>query len=112
MIITDPLHAELRSAINIKNALDNIRRLPQLGYCPTKVQQFRDKFKLDDRDDSHNGDFGRSSTTEKSPERRFKTRDLANQVCQCEKNPDSGLWSAPNGLCRPSLMTLGACIKI
>jgi hypothetical protein len=75
-ITPDPVHAELRSAINIKKALDRIRRLPQLGYCPTKVQAFRNQYGLDDDDDS-----------EKGPERRFRTRDRANQVCKCEKIP-------------------------
>jgi hypothetical protein len=51
MIIAGPIHAELRSAINIKNALDHIHRLQKLGYCPTKVQQFRDYFELDKRDE-------------------------------------------------------------
>lgn len=67
MIITDPVHADLRTAINIKNALDRINELPKLGYCPTKVQEFRSNFELDDRDDS-------SSTTEEGD------RDLANQA--------------------------------
>jgi hypothetical protein len=79
-IITDPVHAELRSAVNIKKALDKINWLQQLGYCPTKVQQFRKKFELDDRDDSHSSDS--------SPEKKFRSRDLANQVC---KKPDSVL---------------------
>jgi len=73
MTITDPVQAELRSAINIKNALDCITRLPKLGYCPTKVQQFRRKFQLDKRDDSDEGE---------SPEKKFRSRDLANQVCK------------------------------
>ena len=73
-ITPDPVHAELRSAINIKKALDNIRLLPQLGYCPTKVQAFRDQFGLDDEDDS-----------EKGPERKYRTRDRANQVCKKKK---------------------------
>jgi len=83
MIITDPVHAELRSAMNIKKALDHINRLPQLGYCPTKVQQFRHEFQLDKRDDEDEDDedSGRSSTKE-SPERRFRSRDLANKVCK------------------------------
>lgn len=75
-LIADPVHAEIRNAINIKNALDCIHAIPQLGYCPTKVQEFREKFDLND-DDSQ------SESVEDSPEERFKTRDLANQVCEC-----------------------------
>ncbi len=73
MIITDPVHAELRSAINIKKALDNICRLQRLGYCPTKVQQFRKNFQLDNRDDSDEDSSQDSS------------RDLANQVSKYEE---------------------------
>jgi len=80
MIITDPVHADLRTAINIKTALDRIDRLEQLGYCPTKVQQFRNYFDLKDRDYSKNKDDDESSASEEneSPERR--KIDLANQV--------------------------------
>ena len=78
MVTPDPVYAEIRSAINIKTALDHIRGLPKLGYCPTKVQEFRAKFRLDDENDSYNRDLGGS---EKSLEERFRTRDLANQVC-------------------------------
>lgn len=73
MITTDPVHAELRSAINIKKALDRITALPKLGYCPTKVQQFRHHFELDKRDDSYEP---------KCPEKKFRSRDRANQVCE------------------------------
>ena len=37
----DPIHADIRTAIHIKKALDHIECLQQLGYCPTKVQKFR-----------------------------------------------------------------------
>ena len=46
----DPIHADLRTAIHIKKALDRISNLQKLGYCPTKVQQFREYFDLDDGD--------------------------------------------------------------
>jgi hypothetical protein len=69
ILIPDPVHAEIRVAINIKTALDRIYRLPHLGYCPTKVQEFRKQF--------------RPEIVEDSPEGRFETRDLANQVCKC-----------------------------
>lgn len=47
-IIPDTVHAEIRTAINIKNALDHIHRLLQLGYCLPKVQEFHHRFQLDD----------------------------------------------------------------
>jgi hypothetical protein len=83
-LIPDPVYEEIRSAINIKKALDSIRGLRQLGYCPTKVQKFRKQFGLDDEDDSYDGN------SNQNPEGRFRTRDLANQVC---KYHDSGLWN-------------------
>jgi len=86
MIITDPVHADLRSAINIKRALDIIYRLRQLGYCPTKVQKFRDNFQLDERGDSEDG----------SEEDGPTSKDLANQVCKYGRKKRS----APNGLSR------------
>ena len=81
MIIANPIHAELRSAINIKKAFGCINYLKKLGYCycPTKVQQFRDEHRLDNRDDI---------PTE--PKRGILDRGLATQVC----NPGSGLRSA------------------
>src|SRR5882762_7484660 len=88
-IIPDPIHAGIRTAFNIKNALDRIRRLPQLGYCPTKVQEFRHKFRLDDEqlddqfDDSDDSDDEYyTRRDEERPEIRFSTRDLSNQVCK------------------------------
>ena len=75
----DPVYEEIRSAINIKKALDSISNLRQLGYCPTKVQKFRDQFGLDDEDDSHDGNS--LYRNGRNPERKFRTRDLANQVC-------------------------------
>ena len=51
----DPFHADLRTAIHIKKALDNIYRLDQLGYCPTKVQKFRKYFHLDGREEAGSG---------------------------------------------------------
>ena len=49
-LVTDPVHADLRTAINIKKALGLIRKLEPLGYCPSKVQQFRKKFDLEKSD--------------------------------------------------------------
>jgi hypothetical protein len=60
--------AELRTAINIKTALDHIRQLQQIGYCPTKVQAFRQQFQMDD-DVASDG-------------LEVRARDLANQVCK------------------------------
>ena len=52
----DPIHAaDLRTAIHIKKALDNIHRLNKLGYCPTKVQKFRKYFNLDGREEEGSG---------------------------------------------------------
>jgi hypothetical protein len=42
--IDDPLHTDLHTAINIKNAIDHIYRLPQLGYCPIKDRNFFHKY--------------------------------------------------------------------
>ena len=90
MVTTDPVQAELRSAIRIKKALDRIRKLPQLGYCPTKAQQFHKKHsQLDTHDFSFRGAKKRFS------KRGFRSRDLTNQVCKHAKKPDSGLWSPP-----------------
>ena len=69
MIITDPIHADIRSAINIKKAVDRIYNLERLGYCPTKVQQFFESCGLDEVLD------------ENSEDRSFMNRDLVNQVC-------------------------------
>ncbi len=63
----DPIHADLRTAIHIKNALDTIDRLKEIGYCPTKVQKFCDYFDVRSE--------GISKEEEKS-----RSRDLANQV--------------------------------
>ena len=109
-IIPDTVHAEIRTAINIKNALDRIRRLPQLGYCPTKVQQFRHRFQLDDdqlddqfddEDDEDDEYFRRRD--EERPETRFSTRDLTNQVCKylvqvCRAHPPmvSSIFGRPS----------------
>ena len=71
MIITDPIHADLRTAINIKKAVDKIGNLKQLGYCPTKVQRFFRDFGLDKL----------KVLDESSEERSFMNRDLVNQVC-------------------------------
>ena len=81
MIFADPIHAELRSAINIKKALDCINYLEKLDYCycPTKVQEFRDEHRLDNRDD-----------TPTESKRGIMDRGLAIQVC----NPGYGLRSA------------------
>jgi hypothetical protein len=84
MIIAGPIHAELRSAINIKNALDHIHRLQKLGYCPTKVQQFRDYFELDKRDERDSTPT--ESDSEENSERGIMDRDLANQVCNSLRN--------------------------
>ena len=78
MILADPIHAELRSAINIKKALDRIYVLKKLGYCPTKVLQFRDEFHLDNRDEDD--DEERYATFRKS-EKGIKNRDRTIQVC-------------------------------
>ena len=52
----DPIHAaDLRTAIHIKKALDNIHRLNKLGYCPTKVQKFHKYFNLDGREEEGSG---------------------------------------------------------
>jgi len=75
-LIPDPVYEEIRSAINIKKALDSISQLRQLGYCPTKTQKFRKQFGLDDEDDEDDGN------SKKDPEEKFRTRDLANQVCK------------------------------
>jgi hypothetical protein len=69
-VMPDPFSAELRTAINIKTALDRIWQLQQIGYCPTKVQAFRQQFRMDD-DVASDGLEG-----------RFRARDLANQVCK------------------------------
>ena len=78
-----PIHAEIHTAFNIKNALDRIRHLPQLGYCPTKVQQFRHKFGLDNDFEDDSDDSNDEYYTKRDEERleiRFSYRDLANQV--------------------------------
>jgi hypothetical protein len=80
----DPVYEEIRSAINIKKALNSIHHLQQLGYCPTKVQQFRKEFGLDDEDDrdSHDGNSTYSDASARNLEENCKTRDLDNQVCK------------------------------
>ena len=100
----DPIHAaDLRTAIHIKKALDNIHRLNKLGYCPTKVQKFRKYFNLDGREEEGSGnntdeessgnntdeegsgnntDEEDSSGGNETPEKGFKRRDLVNQVCK------------------------------
>jgi hypothetical protein len=45
-LIPDSVYEEIRTAINIKKALDRICWLQPLGYCPTKVQNFREQFRL------------------------------------------------------------------
>ncbi len=100
MIITDPFYAEIRSAINIKKALDHISGLPQLGYCPTKVQQFRREYQLDGRDDSHE---------ERGPEGKFRSRDLANQVLILVYRAHLTVHPV---FYRPSLISLRLCTKI
>ncbi|KIM79044.1 hypothetical protein PILCRDRAFT_10707 [Piloderma croceum F 1598] len=77
-LIPDPVYEEIRSAINIKKALNSISKLRQLGYCPTKVHKFRQQFGLDNEDDSHDGSF--TDPNVRNPEERFRTRDLANQA--------------------------------
>ena len=53
----DPIHAEIRTAINVKNAIGRVACLRQLGYCPTKVQEFRHKFALNDEyNEDHDSD--------------------------------------------------------
>ena len=106
-IIPDPVHAELRSAVNIKNALHRIRRLPQLGYCPTKTQAFCHKFQLHDEDTS------RGFLNKERPETRFRTRDFTNQVCKYvvqvyRVHPLTVSFI----LDRPSLMVSRACARI
>ena len=87
----DPIHAaDLRTAIHIKKALDNIYRLNKLGYCPTKVQKFRKYFNLDGREEEGSGnntDEEDSSGGNETPEKGFKRRDLVNQVCKYCKKP-------------------------
>ena len=68
------IQAEFRSALNIKTALDRIHLLPRLGYCPTKVQAFRDRFGLNDKNGVD------SKYYKDKMEVRFRTRDIANQV--------------------------------
>ena len=81
MIFDDPILADLWSAFNIRKVLDSgrIYKLKTLGYCPTIVQQFRDDYRLDDRDDTPTGS-----------KRGIKDRDRAIQVC----NPGSGIRCA------------------
>ena len=105
----DPIHADLRTAIHIKKALDNIHRLQKLGYCPTKVQKFRKYFNLDVRDrladeedDEEDDEEGSGNITEESsgsslgadgiPKKGFNSRDLVNQV-NIERTI---LWSGPH----------------
>ena len=87
----DPIHAaDLRTAIHIKKALDNIHRLNKLGYCPTKVQKFRKYFNLDGREEEGSGnntDEEDSSGGNETPEKGFKRGDLVNQVCKYYKEP-------------------------
>ena len=89
-LIPDPVYEDIRSAINIKKALDSIDKLRQLGYCPTKVQKFRKEFGLDD---SQDGNSTYPNARNKNPEGRFRTRDLANQVCKYV-NPICGASSS------------------
>jgi len=72
MIITDPIHGDIRTAMNMKKAIESVNRLPRIGYCPTKVQHFRKYFELGDGNDS---DSGKSNTAD-------RCRDITNQVCK------------------------------
>lgn len=91
--IPDPAYAEIRNAINIKNTLDHVQMLPQLGYCPTKVQAFRKRFELDDRNDLDDRNSERSEAIKDNLEETFGDRDLANQVC--EEIRDACSWRTP-----------------
>jgi hypothetical protein len=66
------VHAEIRTDINIKTALDNIYRLPQLGYCPTKTQEFCRSYQ--------NENFQSEDYSTDDDDESAKSRDLANQV--------------------------------
>lgn len=70
----DPIHAKLRTAIDIKNALGKLHMQPKLGYCPTKVRQFRDEFNLDSEYDRIHGRYIRFKDIEDSLE-------VKEQVC-------------------------------
>ena len=80
-LIPDPVYEEIRSAISIKKVLDSINELQPLGYCPTKVQKFRENLGLDDMDDLHDENSTYPDGTE-NLEEIIRTRDLANQVCK------------------------------
>jgi len=99
MIIADPIHGDLRTAINIKKAVERVDKLQSLGYCPTKVQHFRNKFHPNYEGDSEGGE------TEES--RGYKSRDITNQVC---KYPVYCVMLHPD-FYRPSLIGLRRCIK-
>jgi hypothetical protein len=74
MLIPDPIDTKIRTAIDIKNALDRIHRLPALGCCPTKVREFRDSFQVDSEYDKDAGVYRRFKEIDDSPE-------VKEQVC-------------------------------
>jgi len=70
----DPIHADIRTAVHIKKALDHINRLQRLGYCPTKVQKFCQYFDIDMPDSPEEG------SAKGKDNKGFRSRDISNQV--------------------------------
>ena len=89
MIITDPIHADLRTAINIKKALDKIACLQELGYCPTKARKFCKDYHIEEFDDNEEPETPEFEGQEQEPALNFKERDLTNQVCSLRSAPNT-----------------------